>query len=182
MTTRAEGTPKRSRQVGVLLLVFGLAVANSLLFYFVIWDSLLSDWEPISVLLFFVSGSAHLIYFFLPWFVRELLAPAVDTTTGTNRRFRDPNSGSPARATTSTVAVATWFGAALCATAIGLLLVQVDLFPAEEKPVPYISEANCIHVGGKISKLDGKVTCILGPDAAAKLTGPAANSGSGAGN
>jgi hypothetical protein len=181
MTTQARGTPGRSKQVAVLLLVFGLAVANSLLFYFVIWDQL-SNWEPISVLLFFVSGGAHLIYFFLPWFARELFAPVLDTSTRASRRLRDPNNSTPARATTSTVAVATWFGAALCATAIGLLLVQIDLFPAEEKPVPYISEANCIHVGGTLSKVDGKVTCVLDPNAAVAPAGPAANTEGGSGN
>jgi hypothetical protein len=160
MSAHAISGPNQASGVSALLLVLGLAVANSLLFYFVIWD-LLSNWEPFSVLLFIVSGSAQLTYVFLPWFVREMLAPAVEFPAGSSHRYRDPNTAPSAPAGVCFASVATKFGVVLCAVALGLWLLQAN-WPktVEERPL-YISEGNCASVGGSIKQVDGKVLCVL---------------------
>jgi len=161
MTAQAIERPSWGGRVAALLLVLGLLLANSLLFYFVIWD-LLSPSQPYTVILFFLSGAGQLGYFFLPWFAREILAPLFRASSEAGRRFRD--GGHAARADGFVITVFTHIGAALCLSAIGLWFLQTELMPAEEPAPAYISEANCTQIGGKPVWTDGKLVCALEPE------------------
>lgn len=146
----------------VLLLLIALAVANSLFLYFVVWD-LLSQGSLISKLMFSISASAHLLYFFLPWFARDLLAPIVSQSPPPSGRYAYRHDDAPATEVGFLPKLMIVIGASLCVIGFGFGLVEVDPFGWKAKPLePLISEANCARIGGKIVEIDGKTTCDLG--------------------
>ncbi len=68
MARNETSRDRRARGVGrmvAILVLIGIAAANSALFYFIIWPEF-SPHDPFSAILFFISGGAHLIYFFIP--------------------------------------------------------------------------------------------------------------------
>ena len=139
--------------------MLSLTIANSILFYFVIWD-MLSPSKPYTVILFFISGSAHLIYFFLPWFVMECLGPIFRAGGEGNARFdrRAQGNDGPAAAFLNVV---TQFGVVLCLSAIGLWFLQSEFEPKEVPRLALITKANCLEIGGEPSLVDGKLVCIV---------------------
>ena len=158
MTEQADSKPNLfNRMVGILL-IFGLSLANSVLVYFVIWD-MLSPSKPYSVILFFVSGGAHLIYFFLPWFIREMLGPIF--RTGSSEVTRFDGSSSTGGSGDFFVTFCTQFGAALCISALGLWLLQSDLLRDEKPRLALITKANCVEIGGKPHMVDDQILCVV---------------------
>ena len=141
-----------SRILTVILLL-ALTAGNSALFYFVIWD-MLSPSRPFAVMLFIISGSAHLIYFFLPWFISSFLGPVF-------RRSDKAQAGGSTESTCLFGKLCAQVGIVLCASVIGLWLVQQGLTP-EERPISVlITSANCLEIGGIPEVTEGKLVCII---------------------
>ena len=158
MTEPADSNPNLfNRMVGILL-VLALSLANSALFYFVIWD-MLSPSKPYSVILFFVSGGAHLIYFFLPWFFHEMLGPIFRSGSSEVTRFDAGNSA--AGSDGFFVTVCTQFGVVLCVSAIGLWLLQADFLREEKPSIALITKANCLEIGGRPQMVGDQLLCIV---------------------
>lgn len=148
-----------TNKLSILLLMLALTIANSILFYFVIWD-MLSPSKPYTVILFFISGSAHLIYFFLPWLAIACLGPIFRGGGDGNARFdrRGQDDGGPAGAF---VTVVTQFGMVLCVSAIGLWFLQSAFEPDDVPRLALITEANCLEIGGAPDLVDGLLICIV---------------------
>ena len=64
--------PNNVNRLLLVSLVLALALANSSLLYFVLWD-MLSPSNTFWVILFTISGAAHVIYLFLPWLLHTHL-------------------------------------------------------------------------------------------------------------
>ncbi len=156
MKERAGDNPKIFLRMAALLFILGLSLANSALFYFVIWD-MLSPSKPYSVILFFVSGGAHLIYFFLPWFFAEMLGPVMRPSSDDARRYDASSQGEGGFFLTA----CTQFGVVLCVSAIGLWFLQSDLLSGEQPRLALITEANCTEIGGTPKQVDDKIICVI---------------------
>jgi len=156
MREEAHKDVNGAHRVLSVLLVLALMMANSALFYFVIWDMFRPS-NRFAVILFFVSGGAHLTYFFLPWFIKSQLAPVFsDTVTGGG------GSGT-ADAGGFFVKLCVQMGLALCVTTLLLWALQQE-FPwsaPEEDFKPLITEANCLKIGGTPTYVDGRLACVL---------------------
>lgn len=158
MKEQAGGSPNLFNRMAGILLILALSLANSALFYFVIWD-MLSPSKPYSVILFFVSGGAHLIYFFLPWFCYEMLGSVFRGGSSEATRF-DVNS-SAGGSDGFFVTVCTQFGVVLCVSAIGLWLLQSDLLREEKPSVALITKANCLEIGGQPQMVGDQLLCVI---------------------
>ncbi len=145
MSAQQNESPKIFNRLLVVGLLLALSAGNSALFYFVIWD-MLSPSEPYSVILFFLSGSAHLGYFFLPWFIKEMLAPAFRLPASNSGRFDSRNSHQTGDASNGFVTACAMFGMLLCITTIGLWSFQSDLWRQKEPTMALITEANCLAI------------------------------------
>ena len=141
-----------SRILTVILLL-ALTAGNSALFYFVIWD-MLSPSRPFAVMLFIISGSAHLIYFFLPWFISSFLGPVF-------RRSDKAQAGGSTESTRLFGKLCAQVGIVLCASVIGLWLVQQGLTPEERPMSVLITSANCQEIGGIPEMTEDKLVCII---------------------
>ena len=153
-------SPKIFNRLLVVGLLLALSAGNSALFYFVIWD-MLSPLEPYSVILFFLSGSAHLVYFFLPWFIKAMLAPAFRRLTSEASRLDSRGGYQAGEASNGFVTVCAMVGMLLCITTIGLWSFQPDLWRQKEPTMALITEANCLAIGGAPKVIDGKLICII---------------------
>ena len=145
--------PKVFGRILALILLLTLIIGNSALFYFVIWD-MLSPSKPFAVLLFIISGSAHVIYFFLPWFIASFLGPVV-------RRSNKAQTGGSTESTYLFGKLCMQLGIVLSASAIGLWFVQVNLTPEERPRSVLITSANCQEIGGNLEVIEGKPVCTL---------------------
>lgn len=152
-------------RVAVLLLILCLAVTNSLFLYFV-FRELLGDGQLLSSLIFSISASAHLLYLFLPWFARDLLTPIFYRSSESSRRYAGQGrvaTSAPSASVGFLPSMMMVIGSGLCVAALAFWIVGTDPFGfRQEVPAPYISEANCQNVGGKIVEVDGKRRCDLG--------------------
>ena len=162
MSEQQNNRPKDFNRVLAVGFVLALSAGNSALFYFVIWD-MLSPSEPFSVILFFVSGSAHLAYFFLPWFAKEMLAPLFRPIASDSGRNQSGNNHPAGEASMNNgfVNVCAMFGMLLCTTAIGLWSLQSDLWRQAEPNMAMITEANCLQIEGEPKLIDGKLICVI---------------------
>lgn len=172
-------TPNVYSRCASLALITALSLANSALFYFVIWD-MFSPSEPYTVILFFVSGSAHLVYFFLPWFAASVLAP-VFRVDGTGASHYSGGARSQAPQTDNFfVTICTQFGVALCITALVLWALQIDWHSDPgDGHLALITKENCLQIGGAPQYVDGRLTCVLakGDIRAVTMTGGERRSG-----
>jgi putative hemolysin len=148
------------KRIGTVLLVVALSLANSLLFYFVIWD-MLTPSQPFTVILFFVSGGAHLIYFFLPWFTRAMLAPIFRLRGDDVGRFDGAAGGRTAQDENGFVRLCTGFGAGLCVTSFVLLSLQFNFSAPESASMALITKENCLQIGGKPEYVHDKLICVV---------------------
>ena len=158
MTRYETSRDRRARGVGrivAILVLIGIAVANSLLFYFVIWPEF-SPHDPFSAILFFISGGAHLIYFFIPWFVVDVIG-ATFGTGGEDPTKYDTQLGSDSAGYFMRICIVV--GGLSCATVVMLSLLEDQLRP-DPMPTPVtITRANCLYAGGVATMVDGRVTC-----------------------
>ncbi len=139
-------------------LVLALAVANSALIYFVIWD-MLSPSEPYSVILFFISGSAHLIYLFFPWFIKNQLGPLFRTYPEDRRRCDRRENGSKSEFVGSFINFFICVGVALCFSSLAFFAIDLEVFDEEERLQALISEENCRLIKGKTVVINGRLIC-----------------------
>jgi len=160
MSTREfEGASAFSR-ISALLLVLGLAMSNSALFYFVIWD-MLSPSQPYTAILFFVSGGAHLVYFFLPWFARSMLGPLFNQNMDDVRRFDGRAASLSPEHDNTFVTLCTIFGIGLCVATLGLLSLQLDFGEKQAENLALITKENCVQIGGQPEYDNGKLICFM---------------------
>ncbi len=172
MMERADSSPNLFNRMAGILLILALSLANSGLFYFVIWD-MLSPSKPYSVILFFVSGGAHLIYFFLPWFCYEMVGSIFGG--GSSEATRFDGSSSTGGSGGFFVTICTQFGVVLCVSAIGLWLLQADFLREEKPSVALITKVNCLQIGGEPRMVDGQLLCVVEEKDIGGLTVPAAD-------
>ena len=120
MARNETSRDRRARGVGrmvAILVLIGIAAANSALFYFIIWPEF-SPHDPFSAILFFISGGAHLIYFFIPWFVVDVIGASFGT-----------GGEDPSKYETNLGGDTSGFFMRLC-TLVGVLSIAVDAQPA----------------------------------------------------
>ncbi len=153
MMEQQYNRPEIFGRILALILLLTLIIGNSALFYFVIWD-MLSASKPFTVILFIISGSAHLIYFFLPWFISSFLGPVF-------RRSNKAQTGGSTESTRLFGKLCAQVGIVLCASVIGLWLVQQGLTPEERPMSVLITSANCQEIGGIPEMTEGKLVCII---------------------
>lgn len=161
MSSREDERPLGAfNRVAGLLFVLGLCLANSILFYFVIWD-MFSPSKPYTTILFVISGGANLVYVFLPWFARSMLAPIFQVHSDDVRRFDGAAASLSPRHDSPFASLCTIFGAALCVTTLGLWLVQAGFGAKKPENLALITKANCLEIGGEPQNVDGKLICIV---------------------
>ena len=152
----------RTRFVRICLVLFVLAVAaaNSMLLFFILWDMVASG-EPVVVMLFFLSGSAHLMYAFFPWFIRDMVKLAVKTSY-----FKDVREGKQLSLNFSSgeasnfISYSTIFGACLC-LAVLVLWWGDSTFSTKDSGEVLVTESNCLQIGGEPTYVNGRLVCIV---------------------
>lgn len=147
-------------RVSAVLLMLALALANSALFYFVIWD-MMQPGQPYTVILFFISGCAHLIYFFLPWFAAQMLGPIFRSPSTNSSQYGSRGPADVAPASSFFVTVCTLFGLALCVSVIGFWALQSGILSKKNAELALITKANCLEIGGATQAIDGKLICLI---------------------
>ena len=157
MSAQQNNRPNVFYRVLAVFLALAVSVANSVLFYFVIWD-MFSPSQPFSVVLFIGSGGAHLAYFFLPWFIKEMLVPLRQEPAVGGSRSASRNGGGKRNSIEGLATVCTMFAVLLGVTATGLWLVQSQ---QEESNTAIITKANCEQVGGEFQLVEGKLVCVI---------------------
>ena len=157
MSERQSIQPNIFYRILAVSLALALSVTNSFLFIFVIWD-MLSPSQPFSVILFVGSGGAHLAYFFLPWFVKEMLAPLLRRPVADSARLADQNSRRERKSIEGLATVCTMFAVLLGVTTTGLWLVQLL---QEDANFAMITKANCEQVGGSFHSAEKKLVCVI---------------------
>ncbi len=147
---------RQARGVGrivAILVLIGIAATNSALFYFVIWPEF-SPHVPFSEILFFISGGAHLIYFFIPWFVVDVIGATFGTGGEDPSKYETQLGGDTAGYFMRMCIVVGGFS---CATVVVLSLLEDQLRPAP--PPVTITRANCLSAGGVPTMVGGRLTC-----------------------
>ena len=124
--------PDNLNRLLLVSLVLALSLANSSLLYFVLWD-MLSPSKPFWVVLFTISGAAHVIYLFLPWLLGSLLGPLLRRSNAASSQFSGARTAETGDSGYFFTKLCAQVGILLCGAAIGLWLLQVGLNLAEEK-------------------------------------------------
>ena len=115
-------------RLAAVLLALVLSSTNSALLYLDIWRQP-SLSEPFSMVLFFLSASAHLSYLFLPFFAKHLLGPvfAVAPPERPGNGSRNRQQAPDLNDTGFFAVVSTCFGSGLCFLAFLLWVLQLDM-------------------------------------------------------
>ncbi len=166
MKEAARKKPNASFRVCMALLALALSLGNSALFYFVIWD-LMTPTKPLTVVLFVISGSAHLAYFFLPWFFKDMVGPIFTLSTVNTSSYGSRGPDNYADESSFFVKLTVQFGMALCLLTLALSLVQSGLLSGKEGQSSLIMEANCRQIGGELRRIAGTSVCVIGGEASA---------------
>ena len=124
MREPARKKPNASLRVCMVLAAFVLSLGNSALFYFVIWD-MMTPTKPLTVVLFTISGSAHLAYFFLPWFIKDMIGPVFTLSTVNTASYGSRGPDNYADESSFFVKLAVQFGMALCLLTLALWLARI---------------------------------------------------------
>ena len=166
MREPAGKKPNASFKVCLVLAAFVLSLGNSALFYFVIWD-MMTPTKPLTVVLFVISGSAHLVYFFLPWFVRDMFGPIFTLSTVNTAHYGSRGPDDYGDESSFFVKLTVQFGMALCLLTLALWLAQSGLLGGKKGPSSLITEANCRQIGGELRNIAGTSICMIGGEAEA---------------
>lgn len=161
---------RQARGVGRIVAIFvliGIAAANSALFYFVIWPEF-SPNDPFSAILFFISGGAHLIYFFIPWFVVDVIGATFGTGGEDPTKYETQLGGDTAGYFMRICIVV----GGLSSVIVVLLSLLEDQLRSDPPPTPVtITRANCLYAGGVATMIGGRLTCSFETQQSAPVGG-----------
>ena len=114
-----------------------------------------------TVILFFVSGCAHLIYFFLPWFIKEQLGPLFRTAALNTGHRSGEAIGSRNDGVANFSQIAVQVGVVLCLAAFAVWSLQSEIAGNDDHNLALITKANCVAIGGAAQDVAGKLVCIV---------------------
>ena len=160
MNENARDNSKATSAAVRVSLVLLLCCTNTALLYFVIWD-MFSKSNPYGILMFAISGSAHLLYLFLPWFVAEQLGPFWRSAGSRVTRFDNQAIGGDEKGVSNFTYISVQFGVGLCLATITLWSLQSELGGKIDHNLALITRANCLEIGGKPEAVGDKLICII---------------------
>ena len=145
-------------RLAIVLFVLVITIANSALFYFIIWD-IFDPKDPYINILFFLSASAQLTYVFFPWFAKDLLRPVVKEQSSEGDHLQRG-------ASKITLFAKSFVQVGVVMSLSSILfwaIIHEDAPSYEMAPLNVlITEDNCKKIGGKMKRVAGKLRCDTG--------------------